>query len=301
MDWAALFSIAEPRSRARADELAELQRTLFAPLSVPELDHARKQAGHNPYPVTDPLHAQFNPYDPTRWQLPAVTVPQSLIEFLSFSNGGDFANGERWFQMFPALDPGHGLRAMMLGYQFPEFMPMALPFAFNGGGTFYAFDLRSEAVGGEHRIVASHSGSLGWNPGDHWFVADSLLDAFRGTSRVEDLRPRDDVREALDRDGLQLLDVYIVRAPTTGVRGLLRIKEELRFKGTNAELLALSRNPTARVMQGVTLYAATACHVRLAEERDCLQFTEANEPDRPVSTREFHERLKNQYGSSLWF
>ncbi len=51
--------------------------------------------------------------------------------------------------------------AMMLAYHVPEYMPLAVPFAFNGGGTFYMFDMRSPPVNGEYPIVCCGSGRWG--------------------------------------------------------------------------------------------------------------------------------------------
>jgi hypothetical protein len=188
MNWETAFSQKYPEVGATDEELARLESTLFAPLSVAELRRAQKQAAGNPYPVTDPLYSGFRLFDPTQWRFPTAKLPESFLEFLRFSNGGEFCNGMRRLQFFSATHPGNGLRAMLLAYLFPEFMPMALPFAFDGGGTFYIFDLRAHAVDGEYPIVASAAGSLGWDPDGHWFVANTFVEACLGTTDLYTLR-----------------------------------------------------------------------------------------------------------------
>ena len=170
MDWTSIFSQHNPRPGALASEIVLLADTIFLPLSIAEMRDAQTQSAR---------------IDPTKWQLPDAELPASFLDFLQFSNGGDFGNGERWFQFFPALDSKHGLRAMLLAYEFPEYMPLALPFAFNGGGTFYAFDLRRKAIDGEYPVVASHASCLGWNSDDHWLVAPTFRQACSGTTNID--------------------------------------------------------------------------------------------------------------------
>lgn len=77
---------------------------------------------------------------------------------------------------------------MMLAYHLPEYMPGALPIAFNGGGTFYLFDMREPAKKGEYPVVCSHSGKLGWDTDECVRIADSFLSACQGSVNVDDLR-----------------------------------------------------------------------------------------------------------------
>lgn len=170
MDWKSIFSQRTPRPGALASEIERLVNSIFMPLSAAEISD---------------VHAQSERIDPTKWQFPNAELPASFLEFLQFSNGGDFGNGDRWFQFFSALDAKHGLRAMLLAYEFPQYMPLALPFAFNGGGTFYAFDFRREAIDGEYPVVASHASCLGWNSDDHWFVAPTFRQACAGTTNID--------------------------------------------------------------------------------------------------------------------
>ncbi|MEW4571520.1 SMI1/KNR4 family protein [Tautonia sp. JC769] len=115
-------------------------------------------------------------------------LPPSYLSLLSWSDGGEFRTGGRWFQFFPALDPGHGVLAMSEAYGLPRFMPQALPLAFNGGGTFYLLDMRGPAAGGEYPVVCSHAGNLGWSAEECVRVAGSFPEACRGTIDVDELR-----------------------------------------------------------------------------------------------------------------
>lgn len=95
---------------------------------------------------------------PETWIIPNSPLPSSYLSFLRWSNGGEFRNGDRLLQFFPILDPIHGVRAMLLAYQVPYTHPGILPFAFNGGGIFYAFDMRYRPTNGEYPIVAADCG-----------------------------------------------------------------------------------------------------------------------------------------------
>lgn len=106
---------------------------------------------------------------------------------LRWSNGGWCRNGEREFGFFPTDHPTGSVREMLLAYCLPEVMPSALPFAFNGGGVFYLFDMRKEAKNDEFPIVCSHVGSIGWDLDDYVVVADSFLAACQGKVDVENL------------------------------------------------------------------------------------------------------------------
>ncbi|OZV77009.1 hypothetical protein CA850_24895 [Micromonospora echinospora] len=56
-------------------------------------------------------------------------------------------------------------------YEFADYMPAAVPLAFDGGGGLYLLDARAGRNDGRQPVVWSHSGSLGWHPDDHRLVA----------------------------------------------------------------------------------------------------------------------------------
>lgn len=176
-DWTNIFEECYPEPGAEAHELSELVQGFGASLSAEELGEINSRLS-NPFPPSDPLHASYSPFDPCRWKLPAGSLPADYLDFLSWSNGGEFRTGERWFQFFPATDPMHGVRAMLLAYHIPQYMPLALPFAMDGGGGIYLFDMRDPAA--EPPIVWAHAGSIGWEPNNHVQLATSFLAACTG-------------------------------------------------------------------------------------------------------------------------
>jgi hypothetical protein len=159
-----VFDEARPESGASDAEIKRFVATIGQPLSAEEIE-AVNLSQRNPFPKGDPLY----------------------LAFLRWSNGGWFRSGEREFGFFPTQGPS-GVREMMLAYHLPQYMPGALPFAFNGAGTFYLFDMRKKAVSGEYPVVCSHAGNLGWEQDKCCLVADSLEAACRGKVNVDELR-----------------------------------------------------------------------------------------------------------------
>ena len=123
-----------------------------------------------------------------RWKMPDGPLSPQYLSLLRWSDGGEFRNGERLIQFFPALDPDHGVRVMMLLYDVPELFPGLLPFAFNGSGIFYAFDMRLRPLDGEYPIVAAECG-YSHRP---FPLAASLLAACRGREAIEELWDEED-------------------------------------------------------------------------------------------------------------
>jgi hypothetical protein len=185
--WSSVFDEGYPVAGASTADLDHFEATVGQPLTPTEIK-AIEGSLSNPFPKGDPLHTSWRPFDSSMWKIPNRSLPPSYLSLLSWSNGGEFRTGERWFQFFPALDSAHGVRAMLLGYHLPRYMPMALPFAFNGGGTFYLFDMRQAANRGEYPVVCSHSGNLGWETDECVQIAESFESACRGTVNVDELR-----------------------------------------------------------------------------------------------------------------
>ena len=166
--WANLFAEAHPAIGAAPSDLDRLLRALAAPMSAAEV--AAIKADH-------PLHATYRRFDPANWRIPDRQLPASYRDFLLWSNGGSFSNGSRWFDPFLSAE---ALREYLLAYHVPQYMPGALPFAMDGGGGFYLFDLRADPVDGEYPIFFIHAGNLGWD--DATPVAPTFPDACRGTT-----------------------------------------------------------------------------------------------------------------------
>ncbi len=76
---------------------------------------------------------------------------------------------------------------MMEAYGLRRWMPGALPIAFNGGGTFYLFDLRQDPVDGEYPVVSARAGNLGSEPDECVVVSDCFEAACRGWIDVDEL------------------------------------------------------------------------------------------------------------------
>ncbi len=78
---------------------------------------------------------------------------------------------------------------MMLAYGVPYYTPGILPFAFNGGGVFYGFDMRLKAASnGEFPIVAMECG----DSHTPFPIAESLLVACRDHRPIEDCWDEED-------------------------------------------------------------------------------------------------------------
>ena len=68
---------------------------------------------------------------------------------------------------------------------FPEWMPGAIPFALNGGGVFYVFDMRQQPQNGEYPILMAEAGTLDFEYAK--LIGNSFLEVCQGTTNIEDL------------------------------------------------------------------------------------------------------------------
>ncbi|MCI0704350.1 MAG: hypothetical protein L0241_25100 [Planctomycetia bacterium] len=184
IDWSTVFTSAKPKRGATEAEVAEMVATLGLPMSQAEVDYINSRQPGNPFPPTDPHHATWQPFDPAAWVMPANRpIPPSYLLFVRYSNGGNFQNGDRLFQMW-----GTGLRNFMLTYLVPQYMPLAVPFAFNGG-VMYMFDMRKRSnAEGEYPIICAGAGCLTFDWDESPKVADSFPEVCRGRFTVERLR-----------------------------------------------------------------------------------------------------------------
>ncbi|MFS8212966.1 SMI1/KNR4 family protein [Paenibacillus polymyxa] len=154
---------------ATDEQIANFLKTWNIKLSEQEI-HEIKQRQVNPFPKSSPFHDQYKPLDPVGWLLPQGQFPDSYMDFLRYSNGGEFQNGERYFQFFNTED----LREMNLAYELPEYMPGAVSFAMDGCGNHYMFDMREEKRNNEYPVLFAHSGSLGYDECEQ--VAHSFIE-----------------------------------------------------------------------------------------------------------------------------
>ncbi len=180
-DWSALFAESHPEAGAGEETIARLLKTHGAPLSDEEI--ARVFASQtNPFHASDPMYATWRPFDPERCALPQRPLPPAYLDFLRFSNGGSFRNGKRWFDAFLTTDQ---VRSYLIDYHIPEYLPGAWPFAMDGSGDFYLFDMRAEAgAQGEYPVLFAHAAALGYD--EARVVAASFEAACRGTTDPAD-------------------------------------------------------------------------------------------------------------------
>ena len=174
INWIRLFEESHPQPGATEAEVVELVQSVAKPLAAAEVKQINSTQ-RNPFPASDPLHQSYTPFDPTLWKLPRLPLPHIYLAFLQWSNGGSFRNGVRWFDPFFSTTK---LREYLIAYAVPQFMPDALPFAFDGGGHFYLFDMRKAPANGEYPIVYCGAGNLGWD--DTVIVALDFLTACEG-------------------------------------------------------------------------------------------------------------------------
>lgn len=182
LDWSLIFDRVYPNSGASELEIVDLQASALRPLNTDELTQIRARQ-RNPFPKRDPFHSIWRPFDPAQWLIPTAPFPDNYLNCLRWSNGGECWTGERCFQFFSTDE----LRDTMLAYNVPEYMPGAIPFAFNGGGTFYMFDVRKPSVRGEYPIICSRAGSMGFSDDSFLQIAESFCDACRGDQDVDEL------------------------------------------------------------------------------------------------------------------
>ena len=173
-NWDAVFDRVFERS-GPADPAAIDQ--VFLPISPAEIVSVTAQF-RNPWPVGSPQHAAHRPLDPSKWMLPRPPLPRSYVDFLLWSDGASWQTGEREFSCFGCKH----LREYLLHYEFPEYMPGAVPIGLDGGGVFGVFDLRN---GPSDKVWAIGSGALSWD--DVVPIAESFPEFCRGTTRVGDV------------------------------------------------------------------------------------------------------------------
>jgi len=92
--------------------------------------------------------------DYSAWTIRDFKLPSDYLDLLRKSNGGEFTIGDRSIGFFSLRE----IREYYLNYEFPTYMPEALPFGLNGGGVFYAYDCREDS----NSVIGVHASDLGW-------------------------------------------------------------------------------------------------------------------------------------------
>ncbi|MCP3772324.1 SMI1/KNR4 family protein [Paenibacillus sp. MZ04-78.2] len=170
---------------ATQDELDRLVKTWNEKLSPQEIAGIVERQ-KNPFPANHPLHAEYKPFDPSLWDLPQKKLPDSYLDFLRYSNGGEFMTGDRYFQFFGTKE----LREYNLAYLFPEFMTGSVSIGMDGCGNHYILDMREDMIEGEYPILAAHSGTLGYEDEEGFItckqVARSFPELCKGTTSIDE-------------------------------------------------------------------------------------------------------------------
>jgi hypothetical protein len=265
VDWSSIFDESQPIEGASDADIDHFVKTIGQPLSAAEIAEVN-QSQKNPFPPSHPLHAAYRPFDPSHWVIPNQPLPADYLSFLRWSNGGWCRTGEREFGFFPTVHPIGGVRAMMLAYHHPQYMPGALPFAFNGGGTFYLFDMRRPAESGNYPVVCSHAGAQGWGPDDYWIVADCFAAVCRGSVNVDDLRATSATSEFDARDPVA---IYLEQ-PLKSLKTLLVIKEHLGITTSMGELKRMALSAPCCIAEGLTYGQAMRRCAKVNAVEQCL-------------------------------
>ncbi|MDF2989781.1 MAG: hypothetical protein K0S37_295 [Microbacterium sp.] len=96
-------------------------------------------------------------------------LPRLLVEMLE--SGVEWCSrvaGDRYAE-FGWI--GADMAGVFRSYELAEYMPRAVPIAFDGGGGLYLLDARAGRNDGVHPVVWSHAGSLSWDEGEYRPVA----------------------------------------------------------------------------------------------------------------------------------
>lgn len=102
---------------------------------------------------------------------PCCCLPQDYLNLIKESNGGDFMNGEREYQ-FLSTDR---IIEYYHAYMFQLFMPYAFPFAMDGCGNFYIFNLREN----DECVYAVSAGDMGWEEDECVKIAGNFMECLK--------------------------------------------------------------------------------------------------------------------------
>ncbi len=152
------------------EQVPAINAMLQAPLNTSELIELAKL--HSKVPGSQNANS---------WTVDLRDLPESYVELLSISHGGGLTIGEREIAYFEDLL----LREYLLHYEFPVYMPGALPFGLNGGGVFYIFDMRTPPCDGEFPILVAHSSYLDFDGAT--LVARDIHELLSDSTNVEEL------------------------------------------------------------------------------------------------------------------
>lgn len=102
---------------------------------------------------------------------PSCCLPEEYLSLMQESNGGDFISGEREYQFLSVAEAMDAYEC----YMFPKFMPFAFPFAMDGNGNFYIFNLRAT----DACVYIVSAGDLGWEEDECLKAAESFIECLK--------------------------------------------------------------------------------------------------------------------------
>jgi SMI1 / KNR4 family (SUKH-1) len=126
--WDEVFRDAHPNPPLEADQLAGELARLAAPLTPSELEELAGCVGGPPQSLRT-----SNP-------VAEHGLPEDLVDFYRWCDGGDFSVGERRFEPVLRL---REIREYLVTYGVIHWMPGCIPLAMDGGACFYLLDLRA--------------------------------------------------------------------------------------------------------------------------------------------------------------
>lgn len=234
VEWNRIFDEAKPATPASEQDIFGLRSFLCSELTDSERNEIAVQI--NPFRQSTREYMAWCPVDPTKWTLPECDLPADFKDFLRWSNGGWARTGEREFGFFGIA----GIRNYMLWYLFPEYLPGVVPFAFNGGGIFYAFDVRDRPQQGEFPIIAVATGVLDFEYSP--VIGTTFVDVCRGTVNIDDILYPPPVEPPLPDRG----DLWIIKQPNS-LKDMASIKKLLELNTSLGELRVAMTNTPCRL------------------------------------------------------
>lgn len=117
----------------------------------------------------DELHKLYIWFETNHF--PSSYLPSTYLSLMRESNGGDFIYGEREYQFFSIDEVMEYYEA----YMFSEFMPFAYPFAMDGCGNFFLFNLRAM----DDCVYTASAGNMGWEKDECFKIANNFLECLQ--------------------------------------------------------------------------------------------------------------------------
>jgi hypothetical protein len=139
-------------------------------------------------------------------------------------------------------------------------MPDALPFALNGGGWFYVFDMRRDHPSKEYPILFTECGVL--NYADAYPLGDSFMSVLGDSRDPETLAmgPEPELRYPLNGR------IWLIAVPDGGLKDMFRLKKLLGVPWGAMDMKAMMESLPCLIMDGghpSALQFDVNCHIIL--------------------------------------